>query len=226
MKEWTIYPTIRAPMPFQMALDELLFRRYLESQNGSTPGFPLLRFYYSSEPWVTVGYSYRGPEREGEAGVTRRITGGGRVEHGKDLIFSLIAGKMEDDSFRSVRVSYWKLHEAVKAGYEALGLKPRFYRCDEPLAKGSDCFRFPIASDLAVGAGKIAGGAQKRSQGALLHQESLKIPGGLDSRELEQTVTRGFEKIFSVTLKAGRTDPRDLEEAEEKANSNEQVQTV
>ena len=92
-------------MSFQMALDEVLFRNMEEN-----PGEPVLRFYYADGPSVTVGYSHKGTDK----GTIPRMTGGGRVIHGDDLIFSLIARKEHDESFRSVRVSYWKIHEALK----------------------------------------------------------------------------------------------------------------
>ena len=222
-------------MPFQMALDEILFRR-METNLPHPNPLPqgegrvrvVLRFYFSSEPWETVGYSYviaseakqsrdcfvglRPPRNDGHINICRRITGGGRVEHGKDLIFSLAARKEADASFRSVRMSYLKIHEAVKAALEELGEKPRFYRCDEPLPKGEDCFRFPIATDLAVGGRKAAGGAQKRSAGALLHQESIPL-GKRDAFDLIRALRRAFEKIFAVKIITADIDPALLEEA-------------
>ena len=213
-------------MPFQMALDEILFREFEfqgQSPKSGTvpPPAPLLRFYLSSEPWITVGYSQAlgtvpkigdSPQKHEACSlehgawsknipVCKRITGGGRVVHGSDIVFSLIAGKQADESFKSVRVSYWKLHEAVKAGFEKLDLKTRFYRCDEELPKGGDCFLFPIATDLEMGGKKIAGGAQKRSSGVLLHQESVQIPKGLEWRPLVEALQFGFTKVFNIQLK-------------------------
>ncbi|MBI3306676.1 MAG: lipoate--protein ligase family protein [Candidatus Omnitrophica bacterium] len=206
MNSWLLYPSISAPMPFQMAFDEILFR-----QRETETGPPILRFYFSSEPWISVGFSYRDTP---SSPTVRRITGGGLVRHGSDLIFSLIARKSDDESFKSVRVSYWKIHEAVKAGLEAIGNLPRFYRCDENLPRGQDCFRYPIATDLAVGPDKAAGGAQKRSAGALLHQESIQWKGMPDSETLIPALKEGFEKIFKVALVWADLDPALLEEAE------------
>lgn len=136
--------------------------------------------------------------------------------HGKDLIFSLAARKEADESFKSVRLSYLKIHEAVKAGFEALGRTPTFYRCDEDLARGGDCFRFPIATDLALGRRKIAGGAQKRSAGTLLHQGSLK-PIGVSTEDLTRSLEKSFEKIFSVKLQPADLQPQWLEAADQMA---------
>ena len=251
-KCWSLLPTVSAPMPFQMALDEILFELVrngspspyplpLKKGEGKGEGgwFPVLRFYFSSEPWVTVGYSNRAvivspvrdeaisdlrllrrfaprPPKDGSVRlladndgvpVCRRITGGGRVEHGKDLIFSLTARTSEDGSFSSVRMSYLKIHEVIKAALEAFELKPFFYRCDERLPRGNDCFHFPIATDLRVGNRKVAGGAQKRSAGALLHQESIQGMGSLDPKELIRVLREKIEERFEVKCLPSDLDP-------------------
>jgi len=207
MKVWKLLPTISAAMPFQMAFDEILF------QNHSVNRIPMLRFYYSDGPWATVGYS----KRNQAPSAVPRITGGGVVEHGKDLIFSLAAHKQDDETFHSVRARYWKIHEAVKMGLEAFGQIPRFYRCDENLPKGEDCFQFPIATDLAMGNHKVAGGAQKRSNGMLLHQESIQYErfasGNQTPQDYEQAIREGFEKVFGVKLELTELNPEWLKEA-------------
>lgn len=207
MKSWQILPVISAPMPFQMALDEILFRR-AESRCGS----PVLRFFFSSEPWTTVGYSMKSVYPGRTEKLCRRLTGGGRVEHGKDLIFSLIASKEHDDSFGSVRMSYLKIHEAIKKGYEVLNLSCEFYRCDENFPKGGDCFLYPIATDLKSKGRKVAGGAQKRSAGVLLHEESVILTEGLDPFDLMKAIRNGFEEVFAIRCEDITMDPLWLEE--------------
>ncbi len=102
MKIWNLYPSISAPMPFQMAFDELLFRRI--QKDGESSG-PFLRFYFSSEPWITLGYSQENNGHKANSiPVCKRITGGGTVFHGKDLVFSITALKSHDESFGSVRI--------------------------------------------------------------------------------------------------------------------------
>ncbi len=198
-------------MPFQLALDEILFRQ----MEFAVSSRPVLRFYYSSEPWVTVGYSFKNGELKNRQAlkVCRRITGGGSVSHGNDLIFSLVARKDHDDSFASVRLSYLKIHEAVKWGLDSLGKTTRFYRCDEKLPKGKDCFRFPIATDLALGEEKIAGGGQKRSSGVMLHEESVKIPKRVSPEALIKSVGKGFREVFNIQMKGAQLTPGLLQEA-------------
>lgn len=222
MSHWKLLPPISASMSFQMALDELLFRaresQYLDkdlSHNDREDLFPppILRFYFSDRLSSTVGYSHRGAQTENGVEVVRRITGGGKVDHGRDLVFSLIAHKSHDESFGSVRVSYWKIHEALKKGFESLGMSPRFYRCDESLPEGPECFRYPISSDLALGRKKIAGGSQKRSAGTLLHQESIVVPKSVDVFMLCKAVRAGFESIFEVSLEDSFLKPEWFENA-------------
>ncbi len=233
-------------MPLQMALDEILFREVEFPSAAPDKGSviaseakesPVFRIFFSSEPWVTVGYSTKdvilrpeGPknlarsfaslrmtEKEVEPRVCRRITGGGVVHHGRDLIFSIVARKTDDESFRSVRLAYLKIHEAVKAAFEAGGMHPRFYRCDENLPRGRECFAFPIATDLALEGRKVAGGAQKRSSGVLLHQESIQDVQGLDLFDLAAGLRASFEKTFGIQFKPMDLDPGLLEKAKELA---------
>ncbi len=200
-------------MPFQMALDEIIFREVVGEQ---CPG--LLRFYFSSEPWVSVGYSWRpgpGEDAGGSSAIRlcRRLTGGGRVFHGDDLIFSVAARSTEHPALKSVKLSYCKIHEAVKIGFEKAGTPVRFFDAGETLPPGSDCFRYPIATDLARGKEKVAGGAQKRSGTVLLHQESVKLPAGREPGPYMRGIRKGFEAVFGISLRSLDLDPGILERA-------------
>ena len=72
------------PAALNMALDEALLQRALE---------PTLRVYRWSEPAVSLGYFSRFAEAEKAAAgraMVRRWTGGGLVEHGDDITYTLI----------------------------------------------------------------------------------------------------------------------------------------
>ncbi len=214
---WSLLPSISAPMPFQLALNEILFRDLEETCRIAQEDDPFnlrihaprLRFYYASEPSVSIGALQRA---EGEGPVIRRLTGGGVVRHGRDFLFTLVARKNHDESFHSVRISYCKIHEAVKRALELLGTPPRFYRCDENLPSGPDCFKYPIASDLALAGKKIAGGAQKRSAGTLLHEESIQGEGR-DLQRFEGPLIQGLSEIFGVSIVKEPIRPDLLERA-------------
>ena len=209
---WSLLPTMSASMPFQMALDEILFGLQKDKLQD-----PVLRFYASSEPWISAGYSFRSEialekstlvAQNSRVPVCGRITGGGCVLHGRDLIFSL-TGRYETalSALGSVRTSYRMLHEAVTIGLRFCGLEPEFYARGESLPKGSDCFDFPVESDLSFKEKKIAGGAQKRSEGVLLHHESIAIPPGIERDSLVHAVRKGLEQVFGVTIQATDMEP-------------------
>jgi lipoate-protein ligase A len=224
---WSLLPTISAPMPLQMVLDELLF----EFQKKEEAQAPTLRFYVSSEPWVSAGCSFRDSAALSKSGlilknpqvpVCRRITGGGCVLHGPDLIFSLIARYDRSLSpLSSVSTSYGKIHEGVKMGLEFCGLDSKFYGPGDAMPQGSDCFDSPVESDLSWKGKKIAGGAQKRSGGVLLHHESILIPPGVERADLIRAIRQGMETVFEMTVRDTDLDPEIFFDTERKAMSRE-----
>ncbi|MFH0984531.1 MAG: hypothetical protein V1882_03230 [Candidatus Omnitrophota bacterium] len=217
---WSLLPTISAPMPLQMALDELLLEsQKIEQQNS------VLRFYFSSAPWISVGCSFRDSAalakselilQNPQVPVCKRITGGGCVLHGEDLIFSLItryergqAGASKGNAYASLAsaaASYGKIHEGVKMGLELCGLDPKFYGAGDITSQGSDCFSYPVESDLSWKGKKIAGGAQKRSEGVLLHHESIRVPPGVARGDLIRELRKGLAQVFGVTIENADLD--------------------
>ena len=225
---WSLLPTISAPMPFQLALDELLFESRKAEGSAS-----FLRFYVSSTRWVSAGYSFRGFETLSKSAlilqnpkvpVCRRVTGGGCVLHGHDLIFSLtVQINTDPERFGSVQTSYANIHAGVKIGLQTCGLDPEFYGAKDVLPKGKDCFDFPVKSDLSWKGKKIAGGAQKRAEGVLLHQESIFVPTGVERRNLICAVSQGLGEVFGVTIENADLDPEWYFQAERKGMSFEPI---
>lgn len=224
-----VYSALSASMPFQMALDELLFEQMIQaSQAEPAVSRAALRFYYASEPWISIGYSHAGWKALSEGlevsadllsdaaryPVCRRITGGGRVLHGKDLMVTLIAPRALDESFKSVMGSYARLHEVLVEALRAVGIEARFYREEDSLPLGKDCFLHPIASDLEADGKKIAGGGQKRSRGFLLHQESIHLEQTHLYEPLARAFAEGLEKWFGCKPEKADWQPEHLEAAE------------
>ena len=142
--------------------------------------------------------------------------------HGRDLIFSLVVrynGSLSPLS--CVSASYGKIHEGVKMGLELCGLDPRFYDPEDAMTRGSDCFDCPVASDLSWRGEKIAGGAQKRSGGVLLHHESILIPPGIERQDLVLAIRKGLETVFEMTIRDTDLDPEIFFAAERKAMNYE-----
>ena len=215
---------VSAPMSFQMALDEILFRQIEHKLESAEHRKPLLRFYFSSEPWVTLGYFSKLTDTPFAMPACRRLTGGGRVLHGNDFIFSLIAHKSDDVSFGSVQESYLKIHEAVKAAFETMGYNPQFHslRATHRVAPTAECFINPIESDLKLAGKKVAGGAQKRSSGVLLHHESIQVPEGVSIKQLYHALQKSFERRFGIAFENASWDPGILSRAKE-LSANEYV---
>ena len=215
-------------MPLQMALDELLF----ESQKKEAQA-PVLRFYVSSSYWISAGYSFRDSAALSKSDlilgnpqvpVCRRVTGGGCVLHGQDLVFSLTARtELDPEKLGVTRTSYGKIHEAVKRGLQICGLDPKFYSHEDGLAKGNDCFDFPVESDLSWKGKKIAGGAQKRSQGVLLHHESIQVPRDVGREQLIRAIRKGMEEVFGISIQNADMDPAIYFQAEKRDKEKSEI---
>lgn len=159
----------------QMALDEALAK--------SKPDAFCLRFFRWQGVGVTFGYAQRIREVEkalpGDIGkfYTRRPTGGGLVPHLDDLTFSCVFP--EERTLRPTDL-YRRLHSAVLRGLREIGLEARLCATDRgaspPGAGGaSQCFVQPVMLDILTAAGKILGGAVRRSGNTVLYQGSLQL---------------------------------------------------
>jgi len=195
----------------QMAVDEALFRM---TQHF---GMAFLRFYQFSAPSVTIGYFDDYPEDETRP-VVRRMTGGGLVEHGsgKDLTYCLtlpsdssLAKAQTDDRYRLI-------HQSVFESLKTRGLSLRF---EDSTAKSSGpCFSNPVQWDLLDQQGsKMAGGAQRKSRGSVIHQGSLHVPpafqlagnkegwmGDFGNRIAEETRVPGAFEIELICSKTAK----------------------
>ncbi len=153
--------------PMQMALDEVLLGTVVR---------PTLRIYRWSSPCVSFGYFQTfAAVREAYPmiPVVRRWTGGGMVEHGKDLTFSLMLPKEAEAASMPPALFYRELHGKMASWLaEVVSSEVRLAgRAD--IQAGPACFSAPAGDDLLLSGEKILGGAQRRSAGALLYQGSL-----------------------------------------------------
>jgi lipoate-protein ligase A len=188
-----------------MAIDEALFR---------SADAPVLRFYRWAGPELSIGYFVRWeglPDKS--LPITRRWTGGGIVEHGEDVVFSLIvpakfAGSGQIPGFigENGGARYRWIHERLAGALEEAGLEIALASSPPPdSVPGGRCFAAAVGYDLidpSTGR-KIAGGAQRAARGALLHQGSVRLPEPL--RDPRSNWTRAFAGRMGGTVQV--SDP-------------------
>ena len=154
-----------------MALDEVLFLSAIREN------IVRVRFYTWSMPAVTVGYFERPQTRRG----VRRMTGGGTVEHGNDVTFSLAFPGTTAMARASGPDRYRHVHESL-----TLALNSAVHSAQLLVSRKKStgpCFASPVQWDIIdpASGSKIAGGAQRRSRGAVMHQGSVRVPDELRS---------------------------------------------
>lgn len=164
-----------------MAADEVLLRR------AAVHGQPLLRVYRWSRPAVSFGYFQPYPvELAAQYELVRRPTGGGRVYHGTDTTYTVVAPPGHWLHRARATEAYCAIHRAVAA---ALAEPVTLLDHPAPSPRGRyDCFQQPVSGDVMVQDRKVAGGAQRRSRWGLLHQGS--IAQMIDPRELAEAFAR------------------------------------
>ncbi len=158
------------PAALNMALDEALLQRALE---------PTLRVYRWSEPAVSLGYFSRFAEAEKAAAgraMVRRWTGGGLVEHGDDITYTLIVPRDAAFFQHAPLDSYRMIHERIAQWLSGSGI-----RADVAPSSAADnsgaCFTSHVRYDIVAGNNKLAGAAQRRTRWGLLHQGSIQLGG-------------------------------------------------
>lgn len=155
--------------PLNMAIDEVLLQQ---------ADRPTLRVYRWREPAVSFGYFGRASEAEQvSAGrsIVRRWTGGGIVEHGADLTYTLVVPRTHAFFQRAAPESYRAIHEAIERLLEGEGLSAHVVAAAGQTGTNV-CFVNPVQYDLVADGKKIGGAAQRRTRWGLLHQGSLQAP--------------------------------------------------
>ncbi len=189
--------------PFKnMAMDEALFIQKI----------PALRFYGWTERAFSIGYFQEFNPQDFDAPVVRRMTGGGIVEHGRDLTFSIILDLKTLPSLDSIKNSYHWIHQIILKALMNLDISTKFYFSTKE-ERGNLCFISPSQDDLIWEGVKIVGGAQRRKGNFLLHQGTIaleKIP--VKRSLLIQEIIKSFESVFQLDLKEGFDILSNLEE--------------
>lgn len=178
----------------QMALDEVIVRQVAEGRRA-----PNLRFWDWASSAVVIG-SYQSISNEVDEAaaerhdieVVRRISGGGAmfIEPGNTITYSLavpdtlVAGM-------SFQESYAFLDEWVLRGLRSVGIEAAYAGLN----------------DIASPVGKIAGAAQKRIPGGVLHHVTMAYD--IDADKMLEVLRIGREKMSDKGTRsaAKRVDP-------------------
>jgi len=154
-----------------MALDQALF------EHTFSTGIATVRFYQWGELARTVGYFHRFDPNDHKNGTrpVRRFTGGGVVDHGEDLTFVL---NFPESSTTTAERYRW-IHQCIVEALAGAGFAATLEK-EARSSAGGLCFAQPVTSDIIDATGtKIGGGAQRRSQGSVIHQGSIRLPATL-----------------------------------------------
>jgi lipoate---protein ligase len=178
--EWDLLPASPHPAHMHMALDEVLLRLVIDGTRR-----PTVRFWEWIEPALVIGsHQSVGNEVEVEAArrldftITRRMSGGGTMlcEPGRTITYSLyLPGSAVDEM--SFRQSYAALDAWAVRAFNALGV-PASYR---------------EINDIISPRGKIAGAAQARRRGFILHHTT--IAHSMDVELLPRLIRIGRERV-------------------------------
>ena len=161
-----------------MALDEKIFKRYLED------GIGVLRLYRWRNPSFTYGFS-QSPESQIDlaacavdgVGVAKRITGGGILFHDDEITYSFVCSKSDLGEPQKVFVDYRNICGFLLHFYQSLGLAAGFALESGGFKDRSTPHELCSAAhekyDIVIGEKKIGGNAQKRNRQAIFQHGSI-----------------------------------------------------
>lgn len=188
----------------EMALDHAILDHSLLT------GEAIGRFYAWNAPAVTVGYFHQMENHRAEnESPIRRYTGGGLVEHGDDITFTLIFPAGSSPAKATSATRYKWIHSYLAESLAATGFRTTPHQ-DKFQNGAQPCFQHAVSDDLIdqKTGEKICGGAQRRCKGAVIHQGSIRLPEAL--RDLKSS----WIGSFLSALSAEQEDITDDEKAE------------
>lgn len=170
-----------------MAVDEAILLHSIQQESP-----PTLRFYEWEKPSISIGYALDAETevnlplcRQSDVPVVRRITGGGLVFHKCDITYAIVfpdrfggAQRSSDAGRLSVLQSYQLVNHALQQGLSELGVVTSLLDREQGTRDFSSqpanvCFRNPTVYDILHKGRKLAGSAQRRKKGWVLHHGSM-----------------------------------------------------
>lgn len=180
-----------------MAADEAIFTA-LSREAG---GIPVIRLYRWQEPCMTIGYFQKYADFEGHGlKITRRMTGGLSVAHGKDISYSFSLPGPAWPSLYDQNETYRLVHDGIREGLAGLGVAAEFYGDKAASSKGGICVQTLFPYDLLYKGRKIAGSCQRRRGTHLLIQGSLHVSSAGTYDVVAAALKTGWEKALNVSL--------------------------
>ena len=213
-ERWLLWrDTARTPAD-NMAVDETLLRA------AGTLSGPLIRAYAWAQPAVSIGYFQPAAlHRRPGTPVVRRPSGGGQVEHGDDLTFSMIipttSALFAVDRFESYRL----INDVVRQALAALDVPCRLHAAEIPAGVDRErmaCFQTANRFDVVLDDGrKICGGAQCRRRYGMLHQGSISLGAwsALRRGRTEGALAEAFTEFFGRPAQVFEPAPELLQAA-------------
>ena len=170
--------------PTNMAVDEAVLVHCMDGVSPAT-----LRFYEWGKPSISIGYAMNAETevnlplcRERDVSVVRRITGGGLVFHKCDITYTVVFPEDFNPGGNpkklSVLESYRLVNRSLAEGLQELGIVTSLLERNKNTAnrrqeKANICFSNPTVYDILYDGRKLAGSAQRRKKGWILHQGSM-----------------------------------------------------
>jgi len=178
--DWDLIPASAQTAHMHMALDEVLLKRVIAGSRR-----PAIRFWEWDESALVIG-SHQSVSNEVDLpaakrlgfSVTRRMSGGGTMlcEPGKTITYSMYVPGISVEGL-SFRQSYAALDAWAVRAFNALGV-PASYR---------------EINDIISPRGKIAGAAQARRRGFVLHHTT--IAHSMDADLLPRVIRIGRDRV-------------------------------
>lgn len=145
---------------------------------------------------------------------TRRLTGGGIVDHRNDWTYALIIHSSLPCTSKPATLLYELIHKAIRRALKAMGTESRLAPCPKacnsphPASRiphsASQCFVTPAANDVLRPDGqKIAGAAMKRTRQGLLIQGSLdrgSLPGNFDFIRFQERLIQQLATVLALPI--------------------------
>jgi lipoate-protein ligase A len=185
---------------FNMAVDEALLRK-VES--------PVLRVYGWDGPAQSIGYFQSWKTAAAERPFVRRYTGGGLVEHGRDVTYTVVLPRAHAWLKLSTPQSYSKIHEGICAAMQRIGLDARLSSVCEEI-ESTSCFEKAVRHDVILDGRKVAGAAQRRTREGLLQQGSILLPDAARNEELIRTLPQVMGEILEFDWELEDLKPAEL----------------